>query len=898
MIRLPTSGRAFRRTSFWRGGTSLRLAAGLLFLSILLPCPAAARVQSPGLNPDPNQALSAARTALRTGRYDEALQQFEGLTTRLAEMPSGGAGAGATLNTLRFGGWEGQILAHLAVGRLNEAEAVARAAEEALGPIMAVRRGEVLLEMGRLDEAEAALRRGTETPGPDRLMGLYHLAALEAARGQRDDALAAFDRFIDLYNAGAAQRARDLTAVALAVQALGVRDPDLFRDALRALDEASAADPDDPEPTLRVGELFLAKYNGGDARASFEAVLRRNPRDARALLGRAQSMEFAREGGALETVRQALEINPTLVPALLFLGKLQLGVEAFDEASAQAEQALQINPTSLDALALLAAARDMAGDAAGAARAQAQGRALNPRDPRLPLALADAAQNRRRYTDAVSLAREAVALDPEAWEARGLLGINLLRLGRMEEGRDELERAFAGDPFNVWFKNTLDLLDTLDRYEEVEVGPFVLVIRGDESELMAPLVGAVAEAAWTHLLAHYPTEPETPVRIELYPNSTDFSVRTVGVTGVGALGVAFGQVLAMDSPSARRPGELNWASVLWHEMAHIVHLARSNQAMPRWFGEGLAVYEQNLGKLGWGFSPSPALLRAWADGRLPPVSQLNRSFVRPTYPEEVGHAYALAAMVCRFIAETRGVAALDAMLVAYGRGQSNEAVLREVLRMEPEAVDAAFADWVRMNYGHVIDATDPAGFVGQMREGTGRLAAGDAEGAIPYLERAWQIFPEYAGPDAPAALLARIHQEAGRPEAALRFLEDRMTRTETDLDGARTLAAAYQARGAFSEAERALERGIEIYPFDPALHRSLAEVRASMGAWNGVVAARRSVLALRPVDRAGAHYELARALYEAGALDEARREVLRSLEIAPSFDAALELLLRIRGGTP
>ena len=31
----------------------------------------------------------------------------------------------------------------------------------------------------------------------------------------------------------------------------------------------------------------------------------------------------------------------------------------------------------------------------------------------------------------------------------------------------------------------------------------------------------------------------------------------------------FRTAVAMDSPSARKPGDFNWASTLWHEMSHI-----------------------------------------------------------------------------------------------------------------------------------------------------------------------------------------------------------------------------------------------------------------------------------------------------------------------------------------
>ena len=62
------------------------------------------------------------------------------------------------------------------------------------------------------------------------------------------------------------------------------------------------------------------------------------------------------------------------------------------------------------------------------------------------------------------------------------------------------------------------------------------------------------------------------MRIELYPSHADFSVRTVGLAGIGILGVSFGPVVALDSPSARTGSTGNWGSTVWHELAHSFHL--------------------------------------------------------------------------------------------------------------------------------------------------------------------------------------------------------------------------------------------------------------------------------------------------------------------------------------
>ena len=77
--------------------------------------------------------------------------------------------------------------------------------------------------------------------------------------------------------------------------------------------------------------------------------------------------------------------------------------------------------------------------------------------------------------------------------------------------------------------------------------------------------------------------------------------------GLGALGVSFGSTLVMDSPSALDPGNFNWASTMWHEVAHAFHLAMSDHRVPRWFTEGLAVHEQHMAQSRMGLQGLPGL---------------------------------------------------------------------------------------------------------------------------------------------------------------------------------------------------------------------------------------------------------------------------------------------------
>ena len=93
---------------------------------------------------------------------------------------------------------------------------------------------------------------------------------------------------------------------------------------------------------------------------------------------------------------------------------------------------------------------------------------------------------------------------------------------------------------------------------------------------------------------------DRPVQVEVYPDHEDFAVRTMGMPGLGALGVTFGYIVAMDSPSGRKPGSFHWASTMWHEMSHVYVLAATKHRVPRWFTEGMAVHEETAASPEWG----------------------------------------------------------------------------------------------------------------------------------------------------------------------------------------------------------------------------------------------------------------------------------------------------------
>ena len=834
------------------------------------------------------QTLDQALSQLRSGEYDAAIPALRELAA-----PMGTAPFGVTAES-RLAAYVSYVRALAEVGRYDEALEVAAQAPEALSLELANSIGEVLYKVGRVDEAREHFEHAWRGGARDRHTARLNRAILEWTYGDRDVALTEFDSFIDLYNDAASLSAGEFTAIATAVRYLGIADHELFQDALRAYDEAIAADPGDLKPRILVGELFLEKYDGTEADTSLKEVLSRNPKHPRALLGMARAMEFNGTVGVMGRVKEALAQNPNLVAARVFKTWLHLEVENHDEARAEVEAALAVNPVS-----------------------------LSPGYADIYNDIAELSVKSRKYHEAAQLVSEAIALDPRSWRAHGILGMNQLRLGQMEESRASLETAFEGDPYSVWLFNTLSLLDTFEHYAVLDDDPrFVFVLHDREAEVLRPYIEQIASEAFEALVERYGGYmPALPIRIEVFPSHADFSVRTVGLAGIGALGVTFGSVVAMDSPSAKPLGEFNWASVLWHEMAHVFHLGLSEHEVPRWFSEGLAVHEQRQARPGWGHQPSPGFLGRYQEGLMLPVSQLNPGFVQPSYPQQVVDSYLQASLVFDLIESRWGFQPILEMLNGYRDGETTPALVERLLGIDMEDLDDDFDEYFQRRYESALNALATPGASAGMaaqpssigdltrlaRENPGdfraRLTAGVAlfqedrlDEAEGHLRSALRLFPEYGGNDSPYWFLAQIHEKRGEMGLAAAALARLTALNESHYEAFLQHAELLDELGDVDGAAAALDAAVLIYPYEIELHDRLAQAHAERGDSSGAVRERRAVVALEPTDRAAAFYQLARAYLADGHRGEARRALLQALEIAPNYEKALAFLLELRAG--
>ena len=141
---------------------------------------------------------------------------------------------------------------------------------------------------------------------------------------------------------------------------------------------------------------------------------------------------------------------------------------------------------------------------------------------------------------------------------------------------------------------------------------------------------------------------------------------------IGALGACFGKVVTLDSPRARSPGEFNWESTLWHEMAHVVALQMSNQRVPRWLTEGAVDVRGEAGARRLGPRPGSRVRVEPQRGDVLSLRDLNGGFSRP---ETISIAYFQASVLVEHMIEAYGESTIYDLLRAYGDGLDTEAAL-------------------------------------------------------------------------------------------------------------------------------------------------------------------------------------------------------------------------------
>ncbi len=734
-------------------------------------------------------------------------------------------------------------------------------------------------------------------------------------RGRRPAALEPCDEHWDLGRRAQARQcyselsvSPDLATRAEAWWALGnvKLANDVFRDALKA-------EPENPDLRVRWGYLFEQTHQEGEALALFNEALEIDENHVPAKLGSASVLSGRFEDKSKKIVEEALEEQDDqtlghylLARMALEEGDLKVADEQLDVAL---EKAAKLGVSPLEGYALKSSLDLLRGKTESEWTRKALER--NAEYGRIYAEQAHFYIITRRYREAIELYAKAVATDPELWSAHADLGVNLLRENRDDEARRHLEIAYKGDPFSAKTVNTLRLVDSFEKFklysnkdlvlledeEKVKASldspEIILRLHEKEAELLRPYVMELAEQSVAKFSEKYRFKPKQPIYVELYPDHDDFAVRTMGMPGIGLLGVTFGYLVAMDSPAGREPGQFHWGTTLWHEMAHVFTLEATNHLVPRWYSEGVSMHEEWQARPHWGERISPSFIKAFTGEKLLPIADLDKGFIRPSYPEQIAVSYFQAGLVCEFIDRDWSAEKLVELLEAFGDNLSTAAAIEKVLGLPPTEFDERFTDFLNQRLGAMADEDGLENWRSTLKQALAAAREENWDTVIEFADRARDLYPDFVESGNPYTLLAKAHEALGDEAGRIEVLEAYFKRGGRDPEQLKALAKLQRDGGRPKDAIETLDEVLYVWPADEDLHAELGELLFDAGRTREALREFSAVLAMNPHDKARAHFHLAETYHKIKDSQRARRHVLMALEIAPTYKPAQKLLLEI-----
>jgi tetratricopeptide (TPR) repeat protein len=668
--------------------------------------------------------------------------------------------------------------------------------------------------------------------------------------------------------------------------------------------EAMREDPADAATHVRWGDLYADSHQDAEAMEIYREALQKDDGNEYARLGAAQVLAGSFDDAANAFLKPLLAdpraTDGAKVGALILSVQLALESGNRDAITAALDEASEIverNDWPPLEIYALRTAQDLLNNVTDSPWTE-MSLEYNPHYGDIYAIPAHFYVITRRYREAIDLYQKAVDIEPGLASAHEELGVNLLRDNQVSRARKHLVAAYEQDPFSPVAVNTLRLLDSFTNFKLINdpqepagdgIIPVTFRLHKQEADAIAPYAIDLVRNSIEEFTERYDFVLKEPVIIEMYPDHEDFAVRTAGMPGLGILGATFGYVVAMDSPSGRSPRDFQWGTTLWHEMAHVFTLEATDHLVPRWFSEGVSVFEE------WRSGPNPgvripmSVYAAIKDERLLPIAELDEGFLRPTYEGQVVVSYMQAGLVCQFIDATYGADRLSALLYKYRDGLQTTDAIEAVLRVTPEKFDRDFERFVRSEHGTILDNLDD--WRRTQLSIQQKISESDWEGIISLARHLIDLLPAYIEPDSPYLSLAQAHEELGRRRQAIAELQKFWHNGGYDPAALKQLGAWLYEDNRGAEAIEVLKSVNLVDPLDQELHGELGDMLLEANRAAEALSEYSVALALDPHDKATANFRMASAYHRLGNEAQTQEYLLQALDIAPNYRPAQKLLL-------
>jgi tetratricopeptide (TPR) repeat protein len=843
-------------------------------------------------------ALREAQRRLLRGNYAEARQQFAALANKGKQ----------------------QVPAAIGLSRSWRSEGEYDKAQQALQAALKDRpgSGEIWAELadlhylrGHWDNAQQAARKALED-GKGQFLAHWVLARVYRDRGDLKQAGKELLWFIRAYNNEEPTDPEQLLLVGQAECERARWDSRLSDQFQFVLNEIyspiSKKHKDQWLASYLTGALFLEKYNKAKADKGFTRALAINPRASEVHVAKGIAALSGFEiKTAEEAAERALNINPRLVEALCLKADVALAGGDAQEALKYLAKARAVNPRAEPTLARIAACLYLQhkGDDLKALAAEIEKH--NPKPGLFYHELAEQLDQRKRYDDAERYYRLSIKLQPKLVWARNSLGMLYMRLGREEEAREILDKAFENDPFNVRVFNTLQVLDHLKPYTTIKTPHFLVRFDKNNDQVLAAFIAKYLENIYKEFADAYQYRPAGPFLIEVFNKHQMFSGRVVALPDLHTIGASTGRMVAMVSPRDKsgiigKP--FNWNRVLRHELTHVFNLEQTHFQVPHWLTEGLAVHSEKLAMPPmWN-----RILRERVTNKdLLNLDNIHLGFIRPKSPEEWQLAYLQSFLYVEYLKSAFKEKAIAGLLDAFAGGMDTSAALQKVCQVSKEAFEKGYRAHLqekvknltarpavkRLSFEELKAAhsKDPenAEVAGQLAERY--LALGNRTEARKLADAA---LARMKGQPIASYVKAKLLKAGGEGDAAMALLEAAVDEKALEIKVLRLLGQMQFEAKKFAEAARTFELGRKEEPYENIWLKLLAKSYLQFGQTDKLIDVLKA-LAPTDADDLATRRELADLLLKAGRHAEAEKWAREALEIDvldPEAQETLEAALR------
>ncbi len=860
-------------------------------------------VAKPALTAEQQKSLQEASRLMMRGQMARAIDAFRELARAdAARVP-------ATVRMAQCMFESGQ--SHAAQLELKEIETQGES-----DPAWRTMMAKVLLETGNYADAAAHCQKALDLD-VNALEARYLLGFLLETTGRKKEAIQTYRWFAENRHR-VPENAEAFTVLGRALDrySLLISQPSRFANLIlqEILQKAGEKlDKTDWRPRLAAGELLLAKYNTKQAGEEFRAALRINPNCVGAHVGLALvALEDWKFSVAEKHLQEAFRANSNSTAVYHTLALVRMTERRFEDATKQLDKSLGINPNHLESIALMAAANKALWRLEKSEEFLKRFETLNAESGLAFYTIAEWLSAERQNLDAERHYKRAIEKSPELANPRLGLGLLYMQIGnRDKEAREQLEKAFAMDKFHQKAFNTLALLDEMDKFERIETPHFTLRYDARNDAILRHELSDFLEGMYREATGQFKFEPKNKTSIEIYPTHSRFAVRTTGLPWIGTVGACVGDVIALDSPDiGRGAAPFDWSRVLTHEFAHTVTLAATENRIPHWMTEGLAVDAERAPK-NWTWVR--LLVNTVRSNEILPVDRVTWSFWNPQRGMDRQLAYAQSEWMCEYIVEKWGWDKILEMLKAFRKRQTQAEAFKNVLAVTETEFDAQFAEWARKQIKSWGFSDEPIYELKEierlMREQPDHYALLANLAETQYMDimrRIRESIEDFSSPARigralePAALTARrclerepnnvlalsvlaaVLQRQERDTEALRVWERILKLDPQHPSAPRILGMAAVEAKKWDDAIRYFTVLKQNSPLDPAAAENLAEIYTNTGK------PELALPELLELDKTNVHeaalrLKISRLYKQLGKLDEAIESAKRSLRIHP-FD--------------